>query len=77
MKKTSSKLDNHIFTDTKKLLLRIKKLWNRYINKTIENNNRFQKRLLLEKKLKNESEFVKKDSMEILKEFEICNCFDQ
>ena len=76
MKKASLKFDNPIFTDIEKILLRIKILWNRYINETIENYNRFQKRLLLEKKLKNESEFVKKDSMEILKEFEICNCFD-
>jgi hypothetical protein len=70
MKNISLKIDDSIFGETEKILSQIKKPRNRYINEAISYYNRLQKRLLLEKKLRMESELVKKDSMKILKEFE-------
>jgi hypothetical protein len=55
---------------TENILSTIKKPRNRYINEAIDYYNRLQKRLILEKKLKKESELVKKDSMSVLKDFE-------
>ena len=70
MKTVSLKIDDSIFVETEKILSKIKKPRNRYINEAIDYYNRFQKRLILEKRLKKESEVVKMDSMSILKEFE-------
>ncbi|MEA1873505.1 MAG: hypothetical protein U9N51_03620 [Bacteroidota bacterium] len=70
MKNVSLKIDDSIFGETEKILSKIKKPRNRYINEAIEYYNRLQVRLLLEKRLKKESELVKEDSMTILKEFE-------
>jgi len=70
MKSVSLKIDDSIFGETEKILSRINKPRNRYINEAIEYYNRLQRRLLLEKRLKMESELVKEDSMTILKEFE-------
>jgi len=70
MKNISLKIDDSIFGETEKILSRIKKPRNRYINEAIEYYNRLQRRLLLEKRLKAESELVKNDSMKVLKEFE-------
>lgn len=70
MKNVSLKIDNTIFGETEKILSRIKKSRNRYINEAIDYYNRLQTRLLLEKKLKKESDLVKEDSMSVLKDFE-------
>ena len=70
MKTVSLKIDDAIFGDTEKILSRIKKSRNRYINDAIDYYNRFQKRLILEEKLKKESYLVKNDSMRVLNEFE-------
>ncbi len=70
MKNVSLKIDDAIFVETEQILSRIKKSRNRYINEAIDYYNRVQKRLILEKKLKKESDLVKQDSMSILKEFE-------
>ena len=70
MKSVSLKIDDSIFGETEKILLKIKKPRNRYINEAIDYYNRIQKRLILEKRLKKESDLVKKDSMLVLKEFE-------
>jgi len=70
MKNVSLKIDDAIFGETEKILSRIKKPRNRYINEAIDYYNRLQKRLILEKKLKKESDLVKQDSMSVLKEFE-------
>jgi predicted transcriptional regulator len=70
MKTVSLKIDDSIFEETEKILSKIKKPRNRYINDAIEYYNRIQKRALLEKKLKKESDLVKADSMEVLKDFE-------
>lgn len=70
MKNVSLKIDDSIFGETEKILSKIKKPRNRYINEAIDYYNRLQRRLLLEKKLKKESELVMSDSMTVLKEFE-------
>ncbi|MCK4922958.1 MAG: hypothetical protein KAS71_18045 [Bacteroidales bacterium] len=70
MKTVSLKIDDSIFGETEKILSRLKKPRNRYINEAIDYYNKFQKRLILEKRLKMESELVKKDSMDVLKDFE-------
>jgi len=70
MKNVSLKIDDSIFGETEKILSRIKKPRNRYINEAIDYYNRLQKRLLLEKRLKKESKLVQNDSMKVLKEFE-------
>lgn len=70
MKTVSLKIDDMIFGETEKILSKIKKPRNRYINEAIEYYNKIQKRIILEQKLGKESELIKKDSMLVLKEFE-------
>lgn len=70
MKNVSLKIDDPIFRETEKILSKIKKPRNRYINEALDYYNRLQRRLILEKKLKKESELVKNDSMSVLKDFE-------
>ena len=70
MKTVSLKIDDLIFVETEKILSEIKKPRNRYINDAIDYYNRIQKRAILEKKLKMESDLVKADSMDVLKDFE-------
>jgi len=70
MKNISLKIDESVFNETEKILSRIKKPRNRYINEAIAYYNRIQRRALLEKKLTKESALVKEDSMTVLKEFE-------
>lgn len=70
MKNISLKLDDSVFGETEKILSKIKKPRNRYINEALEFYNRIQKRLILEKKLKKESDLVKSDSLDVLSEFE-------
>ena len=70
MKTVSLKIDESIFGETEKILTLMKKPRNRYINEAIDYYNKFQKRVILEKKLRQESELVKEDSLAVLKEFE-------
>lgn len=70
MKTVSLKIDDSIFGETEKILSRIKKPRNRYINEAIDFYNKIQRKQILEKKLKSESDLVKSDSMSVLKEFE-------
>lgn len=70
MKTVSLKIDDSIFEETEKLLSRIKKPRNRYINDAIAYYNRLQKRLIIEKRLKRESDLVSIDSLNVLKDFE-------
>lgn len=70
MKTISLKIDDSIFHETEKILLKLKKPRNRYINEALDHYNKQQNRKILEQMLKKESELVKKDSMEILKDFE-------
>jgi predicted transcriptional regulator len=70
MKTVSLKIDDSIFGETEKILSRIKKPRNRYINEAIDFYNKLQRRKIIEKKLRKESDLVKKDSMTVLKDFE-------
>ncbi len=70
MKTISLKIDDSVFGETEKILSGTKKPRNRYINEAIDYYNKHQRRLMLEKIFKNESELVKSDSMSILKDFE-------
>jgi hypothetical protein len=70
MKTVSLKIDDSIFGETEKILSKISMPRNRYINEALEYYNKVQKRQILEKRLKVESELVKKDSMNVLKDFE-------
>jgi len=70
MKTVSLKIDDSVFSETERILAQVKKPRNRYINEAIDFYNKFQRRQMLEKKLKQESELVKGDSMSVLKEFE-------
>ena len=70
MKTISLKIDDSIFSETEKILTRIKQPRNRYINEAIEFYNKIQKRNLIESKLKKESAAVSADSMAVLKDFE-------
>lgn len=70
MKTVSLKIDDSIFGETEKILDRVKIPRNRYINEALDYYNKFQRRIILEKKLKNESELVKKESINVLKDFE-------
>lgn len=70
MKTISLKIDDSIFGETEKILSKMKKPRNRYINEAIDYYNRLQRRLMIEKRLKKESDLVRSDSMSVLKEFE-------
>lgn len=76
MKTVSLKIDDAIFGETEKILARIKKPRNRYINEALEFYNKLQRRQILEKKLKKESSMVKTDSMSVLKDFELIDYAD-
>ena len=70
MKTLSLKLDDAIYIETEKLLSKIKRPRNRYINEALSFYNKTQKRKLLAKKLEAESRLVQKESMNVLSEFE-------
>lgn len=70
MKTISLKIDDSIFGETEKILSKLKKPRNRYINEAIEFYNRNQRRILLERALMKESELIREDSLNVLKEFE-------
>jgi hypothetical protein len=76
MKTVSLKIDDSIFDETEKILARIKKPRNRYINDAIAHYNRIQKRLILEKRFKSESDLLKKDSLSVLNDFERIDSVD-
>jgi len=73
MKTVSLRIDDSIFDETEKILARLKKPRNHYINEAIECYNKTQRKRILEEKLKKESSKVKKDSMAILHDFEQIN----
>lgn len=70
MKTVSLKIDDSIFGETEKILSKISMPRNRYINEAIEYYNKIQKRQILEKRLKAESELVKNDYINMLRDFE-------
>jgi len=70
MKTISLKIENVIFDETEKIRSITKKSRNRYINEALVSYNQLQKRILIEKSLKRESNLVKEESIVLLKEFE-------
>jgi len=70
MKTISLKIENVIFDETEKIRSITKKSRNRYINEALVSYNQLQKRILIEKCLKRESNLVKEESIVVLKEFE-------
>lgn len=70
MKNLSLKIEDSIFIETENILSDILIPRNRYINEAIAYYNKVQKRQILEKKLKEESSLVRKESMNVLKDFE-------
>lgn len=70
MKNLSLKMDDNIFTETEKIITRIKKNRNRYINEAVEFYNLLQKRRIISNQLQRESRVVQEESMKVLSEFE-------
>ena len=70
MKVISLNMDEMIFNETERIVSLLKKPRNRYINEAVDHYNRFQRRMMLEQKLQKESDIVKEDSLNILKDFE-------
>ena len=70
MKTVLLKLDDSTYGDTESILTHIRKPRNRYINEAVAYYNKIQKRQLIEKQLKEESNLVKEESMRVLNEFE-------
>ena len=73
MKNLSLKLEDDIFLETEKIVTKVKKNRNRYINEAIAFYNKLHKRRLLSKQLSKESKLISEDSMKVLAEFEKLN----
>ena len=63
-------MDDSVFEETERILLKVRKKRNRYINEAVEFYNMLHKRKILSKELKKESRLVKEESMKVLQEFE-------
>lgn len=63
-------MDESVFEETERILLKVRKNRNRYINEAVEFYNMLHKRKILSKELKKESRLVKEESMKVLQEFE-------
>lgn len=70
MKNLSLKIDDKIFQETEKIISKISKNRNRYINEAVDFYNMLHKRKILYKQLDKESRLVRDESMKILKEFD-------
>ncbi len=70
MKNLSLKMDNTVFDETEKIIAKISKNRNRYINEAVEFYNILQKRRIISRQLQKESKIVQEESMKVLYEFE-------
>jgi hypothetical protein len=70
MKNLSLKLSDSVFTETEKVIKKIRKPRNRYINDALSFYNKYHKKKLLRQLLEKESKLVSKSSKEILSELE-------
>jgi hypothetical protein len=70
MKNLSLKMDDSIFSETEKIVSKINKNRNRYINEAVAFYNLLQKKKILAKQLQKESRLVQEESMKVLAEFE-------
>jgi len=76
MKTLSLKLDDIVYEETEKLLEKINKPRNRYINEALQYYNQLQKRKLISQLLVQESKLVSEESMKVLNEFENLDEYD-
>jgi len=70
MKNLSLKMDDSTFLETEKIIKKVRKNRNRYINEAVQFYNLLQRRKSISKQLKIESRLVKEESMKVLAEFE-------
>jgi hypothetical protein len=70
MKTLSLKLDDDIYEEAEEITSKLNLARNRYINEAVNIYNLYNKRRLLKKQLQKESKLTRKDSMDILLEFE-------
>lgn len=70
MKNLSLKMDDSIFSETEKIISKINKNRNRYINEAVDFYNLLQKKKILAKQFQKESKIVQDESMKVLAEFE-------
>ena len=76
MKTLSLKLDEMVYEETEKLLEKIKKPRNRYINEALQYYNQIQKKKIISEQLAIESKLVSDESMNVLNEFEKLEDYD-
>ena len=76
MKTLSLKLDDFVYQETERLLEKIKKPRNRYINEALQHYNRIQKKEIIAKLLETESKLVSDESLKVLAEFENLEVYD-
>lgn len=76
MKTLSLKLDEIVYEETEKLLKKIKKPRNRYINEALQYYNYIQKKKIISEQLAIESKLVSDESMNVLNEFEKLEDYD-
>ena len=70
MKNLSLKMDDVIFNGTERIIVKMNKNRNRYINEAVEFYNLIQKRRIISRQLEKESKIVQEESMKLLGEFE-------
>jgi hypothetical protein len=63
-------MDEKVFHETERILIKVRKNRNRYINEAVAFYNTLQKRRIISNQLKKESKLVRDESMKILQEFE-------
>ena len=63
-------MDDVIFNETEKIVARMNKNRNRYINEAVDFYNLLQKRRIISQQLQKESKIVQEESMKVLEEFE-------
>ena len=63
-------MDEKIYQETERILSKVRKNRNRYINEAVEFYNLLHKRKLLANQLQKESKRVRDESMKILADFE-------
>ena len=63
-------MDDVIFNETERIIAKMNKNRNRYINEAVEFYNLIQKRWIISRQLEKESKIVQEESMKLLGEFE-------
>ena len=71
MKTVSLKIDGSIFEETEVIRMELNRPRNRYINEALAFYNSAKRKELLALQLKAESALVKKDSLNVLNDFEV------